>query len=70
MRGAIAVCFVQVTRRFGVAGLKLAMDWFGYYGGPARSPLCALSDGDAEALKRAFTDNAFQPDPNSQPKPQ
>jgi len=51
--------FVQVTRRFGVAGLKLAMDWFGYYGGPTRSPLLALSAGDTETLRHAFTSSGF-----------
>ncbi len=28
-----------VTREFGVPGLKAAMEWFGFYGGPTRSPL-------------------------------
>ncbi|XP_008940982.1 PREDICTED: 4-hydroxy-2-oxoglutarate aldolase, mitochondrial, partial [Merops nubicus] len=26
-----------VTRRFGIPGLKKAMEWFGYYGGPCRA---------------------------------
>lgn len=50
-----------VTRGFGVAGLKLAMDWFGFYGGPTRAPLSGLSDTEAETLRRAFTDSAFSP---------
>jgi 4-hydroxy-2-oxoglutarate aldolase len=32
----------SVTARFGVPGLKLALDWLGYYGGPPRSPLGPL----------------------------
>jgi len=52
-------CLFEVTRGFGVAGLKLAMDWFGYYGGPTRSPLCALSSSAADTLRLAFTDNEF-----------
>jgi len=35
------------------------MDWFGYYGGPTRSPLCDLSHTAAESLRRAFTDSEF-----------
>ncbi len=31
-----------MTKRFGVPGLKAAMDWFGFYGGPTRSPLQPL----------------------------
>lgn len=49
-----------VTRRFGVPGLKLAMDWFGFYGGPTRSPLQALTQEEAATLKRMFTDSGFQ----------
>jgi len=57
----IKLFVVQVTRGFGVAGLKRAMDWYGLYGGPTRSPLCGLSDTEAETLRRAFTDNGFTP---------
>jgi 4-hydroxy-2-oxoglutarate aldolase len=48
-----------VTRRFGVPGLKQAMDWFGYYGGPTRAPLLPLTVAEAQALKLAFNDNGF-----------
>jgi 4-hydroxy-2-oxoglutarate aldolase len=41
-----------VTSRFGVPGLKAAMDMLGYYGGPVRSPLLPLSESDAAELKR------------------
>ena len=42
-----------VTARFGVPGLKLALDWLGYYGGPVRSPLGPL-DGAQQAKLRAI----------------
>lgn len=41
-----------VTTRFGVPGLKLALDWVGYYGGPVRSPLAPL-DAAQQATLRA-----------------
>jgi 4-hydroxy-2-oxoglutarate aldolase len=41
-----------VTARFGVPGLKAALDMLGYYGGPVRSPLLPLSLEDTEVLKR------------------
>jgi len=42
-----------VTTRFGVPGLKLALDWVGYYGGPPRLPLAPL-DGTQQAALRAI----------------
>jgi len=41
-----------VTARFGVPGLKAAMDMTGYYGGPVRSPLMPLNEVDTAELKR------------------
>ena len=40
-----------VTSRFGVVGLKQALDWVGYYGGPARSPLGPLGEEDTAELR-------------------
>ncbi len=40
-----------VTTRFGVPGLKLALDWLGYYGGPPRSPLAPLDEKQQAMLK-------------------
>jgi len=40
-----------VTARFGVAGLKAAMDMLGYYGGPVRPPLLDLTDAERQALR-------------------
>ena len=41
-----------VTSRFGVPGLKAAMDMVGYYGGPVRSPLMPLANDEQETLRR------------------
>lgn len=40
-----------VTARFGVPGLKAALDLLGYYGGPPRSPLLPLNDAQKETLR-------------------
>ena len=40
-----------ITARFGIAGLKAALDMLGYYGGPVRSPLLNITDGEREALR-------------------
>jgi 4-hydroxy-2-oxoglutarate aldolase len=40
-----------VTARFGIAGLKTALDMLGYYGGPVRLPLLDLADGERQALQ-------------------
>lgn len=46
-----------VTKRFGVAGLKAAMDMLGLYGGPVRGPLLDLSVEDKATL-RAILESA------------
>ncbi|NWU08423.1 HOGA1 protein, partial [Cephalopterus ornatus] len=48
-----------VTRRFGVPGLKKAMEWFGYYGGPCRAPLAPLSPAQVEELRNTFSTNGW-----------
>ena len=40
-----------VTARFGVPGLKQALDWLGYYGGPVRSPLGPLDEAQQATLR-------------------
>jgi 4-hydroxy-2-oxoglutarate aldolase len=40
-----------VTARFGVPGLKAALDMLGYYGGNPRSPMLPLPDGQQETLR-------------------
>nr|CAH0106125.1 unnamed protein product [Daphnia galeata] len=51
----------MVTRRFGVAGMKAALDLFGYYGGPNRSPMLSVSAEARQVIKKAFIDNEFVP---------
>ncbi|KAM6066816.1 4-hydroxy-2-oxoglutarate aldolase, mitochondrial [Chlamydotis macqueenii] len=48
-----------VTRRFGIPGLKKAMEWFGYYGGPCRAPLAPLSAPQVEELRSTFSANGW-----------
>lgn len=48
-----------VTKTFGVPGLKTAMEWFGYYGGPTRKPLMPLSKEEEGKLRASFTSNGF-----------
>lgn len=40
-----------VTTRWGVPGLKAALDELGYYGGPPREPLIPLDDSEREKLR-------------------
>jgi 4-hydroxy-2-oxoglutarate aldolase len=49
-----------VTSRFGVPGLKAAMDMLGYYGGPVRSPLLPLPEEDKVTLRRVLIKAGFQ----------
>jgi 4-hydroxy-2-oxoglutarate aldolase len=44
-----------VTARFGVPGLKAALDMLGYHGGLARPPLLPLEDGDRTTLRGILT---------------
>ncbi|KAG5855276.1 4-hydroxy-2-oxoglutarate aldolase, mitochondrial [Anguilla anguilla] len=48
-----------VTRKFGVAALKQAMEWFGFHGGVCRSPLQPLSEAEAKALRQDFSSNGW-----------
>jgi 4-hydroxy-2-oxoglutarate aldolase len=48
-----------VTARWGVPGLKAAMDMIGLYGGPPRPPLMPLKEADQEALCRILTQTGF-----------
>lgn len=41
-----------ITAKYGVAGLKAAMDMLGYFGGEPRAPLSKLNDADKEQLKQ------------------
>jgi 4-hydroxy-2-oxoglutarate aldolase len=44
-----------VTSKFGIAGLKAALDLAGYYGGPTRSPLQDLTEDEYALLEIALT---------------
>ncbi len=45
-----------VTTRFGIAGLKAALDMLGYYGGPVRPPLLDLSEADRATLRAVLVE--------------
>ncbi|XP_070539639.1 4-hydroxy-2-oxoglutarate aldolase, mitochondrial-like [Ptychodera flava] len=49
-----------VTGKFGVPGLKQAMDWFGYYGGPTRLPLIPLTEDEQRLMRSDFHNNGFR----------
>jgi 4-hydroxy-2-oxoglutarate aldolase len=48
-----------VTARFGIPGLKTALDLLGYYGGPVRSPLRPLRDHEIQTLKRVLVEGGI-----------
>jgi 4-hydroxy-2-oxoglutarate aldolase len=50
-----------VTARFGIAGLKAALDMLGYYGGPVRSPLLGLTENECEALRQILQEGEILP---------
>jgi len=50
-----------VTARFGVPGLKLALDWLGYYGGPVRSPLGPLDKAQQATLRATLVEGGILP---------
>ena len=45
-----------VTVKYGVPGLKYAMDLNGYYGGPPRLPLCVPTASAKQEIEEAFKD--------------
>lgn len=45
-----------VTAKYGVAGLKAAMNYLGYYGGEVRAPLSSLNENDKTQLKKILID--------------
>lgn len=44
----------MVTRQWGVPALKAAMDMLGFYGGPCRNPLQAISTAQKNTLKESL----------------
>lgn len=52
----IAKAAVLVTVKYGVPGLKYAMDLNGYYGGPVRLPLSSIGPAAKVEIEAAFAD--------------
>ncbi len=50
---------ISVTAQFGVPGLKLALDWLGYYGGPPRSPLAPLDKAQQATLRSTLIEGGI-----------
>ncbi len=48
-----------VTSRFGIAGLKAALDMLGYYGGPVRLPLLDLAESERQTLRRILLEGGI-----------
>jgi 4-hydroxy-2-oxoglutarate aldolase len=48
-----------VTTRFGIPGLKAAMDMLGYYGGPVRLPLLSLGEEDEKTLRQTLIESGL-----------
>jgi 4-hydroxy-2-oxoglutarate aldolase len=52
IQGRLIPVNTAVTTRFGIPGLKAALDLLGMYGGPVRSPLLSLRKPEKEELER------------------
>jgi len=52
---------LAVTSRWGVSGLKAAMDMLGYYGGPPRLPLLPLGEEQRRELQHILRQADLQP---------
>jgi 4-hydroxy-2-oxoglutarate aldolase len=52
----IARASVLVTTKYGIPGLKHAMDLNGYYGGPPRLPLVPVGPAARAEIEEAFRD--------------
>ena len=52
----IARAAALVTTKYGIPGLKYAMDLNGYYGGPPRLPLCPPTERAKREIEEAFQD--------------
>jgi len=50
-----------VTARWGIPGLKAALDMIGLYGGDPRPPLMPLSEANREELRKILTQTGFFP---------
>jgi 4-hydroxy-2-oxoglutarate aldolase len=50
-----------VTARWGIAGLKAALDMIGLYGGDPRPPLMPLGEAEREELRKILMRTGFLP---------
>ncbi|MGD8627074.1 MAG: dihydrodipicolinate synthase family protein [Anaerolineae bacterium] len=50
-----------VTGRFGIAGLKVALEMLGYYGGPVRPPLLELDANERQELRQILVEGGILP---------
>jgi len=50
---------IAVTSRYGVPGLKAAMELTGYYGGRSRLPILPITSAEIEEIKNIFTAAGF-----------
>jgi len=50
---------IAVTSKYGIPGLKAAMDLFGYHGGGSRLPLLPITDAEIKEIKNIFTTAGF-----------
>jgi 4-hydroxy-2-oxoglutarate aldolase len=50
---------IAVTSRYGIPGLKAAMELFGYHGGGSRLPLLPISDAEIKSIKYIFKNADF-----------
>ena len=50
---------IAVTSRYGVPGLKAAMELTGYYGGCSRLPILPITSAEIEEIKNIFTAAGF-----------
>jgi 4-hydroxy-2-oxoglutarate aldolase len=50
-----------VTARFGIAGLKAALDMLGYYGGPVRSPLLDITEDERRTVRAILHEGGILP---------
>jgi 4-hydroxy-2-oxoglutarate aldolase len=49
----------KVSGKFGVAGVKVAMDFAGFYGGPPRAPLAPLTAEEKKKLREELKASGF-----------
>ena len=59
LNGSLIGLNKEVSGSFGVAGVKAAMDLFGFYGGVPRRPLLPLTGEQMETLKQSLSKSQF-----------